>query len=222
LKRENFAFSHSKIAYNVIGDYPGFELPQEFLTLSAHLDNVIVGLGAQDGGVGPVLSVNAIRLLKHLNLKPRRTLTTTLWGSYELGHVSFEDFIEQYYLKKVDGREYHVTEMFANGCFGVGGYLASKPTSFRCVLYEILNLFKTTYSVRKLNKNYSPKTIEPNKTGVPFTELDGSGNGRLFWYYHTRADTIDAVNPKNVDECLAVYAATAYILADLKNLPFRA
>jgi hypothetical protein len=48
---------------------------------------------------------------------------------------------------------------------------------------------------------------------VPVVSLLGD-DGRYFWYHHTSADTVSAVNPLQLDNCLVSWAAATYILAD--------
>ncbi len=85
MRRNNFTQGSLK-TFNVIGDYRGSELPTEFVILSGHLDNVEVGLGAQDDGVAVLTSVNTMRVLKFLGLRPRRTIRTVLFGAEEFGN----------------------------------------------------------------------------------------------------------------------------------------
>jgi Zn-dependent M28 family amino/carboxypeptidase len=98
MKRNNFTIAkeHSLKSFNVIGDYKGSELPTEFVVVSGHLDNVEAGLGAQDDAVAVLISVNTVRLLKSLRLRPRRTIRTVLWGAEEISVGGANTFIRQH------------------------------------------------------------------------------------------------------------------------------
>ena len=59
---------------NVVGEIRGREKPDEIVVVSGHLDSWDVGAGATDDGGGCVVSWEALRILKKLNLRPRRTI----------------------------------------------------------------------------------------------------------------------------------------------------
>ena len=204
-----------------MGDFKGYEVPDELVVISGHLDNAPAGLGAQDDGIALIISMNSIRLLQHLDLTPRRTIRAILWGSEEIdGYVGTKAYAKHHAAEGKSGK--HIAALEADhGCLGVLGFLASKPNSFRCVLHEILSLFQSDYVVYNVQKYYTDVTDLELEFGTPFADLDGSRSGRYRWYYHSKADTINSILPEEADECLAVYAATAYILADMENIPFR-
>lgn len=59
---------------NVIADITGFSSPEKTVVVSGHIDSWDVGQGAQDDGGGIFISWNALKLLKHLGLRARRTV----------------------------------------------------------------------------------------------------------------------------------------------------
>ena len=59
---------------NVVGEIRGREKPDEIVVVSGHLDSWDVGAGATDDGGGCVVTWEALRLMKKLNLRPRRTV----------------------------------------------------------------------------------------------------------------------------------------------------
>ncbi len=72
-------------SYNVIGELRGRELPNEVVVLGGHFDSWDPGMGATDDGGGCVVTWEALRLMKTLNLRPRRTVRVVLFVNEENG-----------------------------------------------------------------------------------------------------------------------------------------
>ena len=70
---------------NVVGEIRGRERPDEVVVVSGHLDSWDVGAGATDDGGGCVVTWEALRMMKKLNLRPRRTVRVVLWTNEENG-----------------------------------------------------------------------------------------------------------------------------------------
>src|SRR5262249_31904737 len=64
---------------NVVAEIRGRDKPDEIVLVSGHLDSWDVGDGASDDGGGCVVTWEALRLMKRLNLRPRRTVRLVLW-----------------------------------------------------------------------------------------------------------------------------------------------
>ncbi|MDE3034264.1 MAG: M20/M25/M40 family metallo-hydrolase, partial [Acidobacteriota bacterium] len=73
--------------HNVIGEIPGSEKPDEVVILSGHLDSWDVGQGAQDDGIGAVLSLEVARQMMRLGLHPKRTVRVIFWTCEEWGGI---------------------------------------------------------------------------------------------------------------------------------------
>jgi carboxypeptidase Q len=70
---------------NVIGELRGTEKPDEIVVMGGHIDSWDVGRGAMDDGGGVVAAWEAIRILKELGLRPRRTIRVVGWTNEENG-----------------------------------------------------------------------------------------------------------------------------------------
>ena len=72
-------------AYNTLGDLPGTDKATEFVMLGGHIDSWQAGTGTSDNGVGVAVMMEAVRILKALNLPLRRTVRIGLWSGEEQG-----------------------------------------------------------------------------------------------------------------------------------------
>ena len=70
---------------NVIAELRGTEKPDEFVVIGGHFDSWDVGQGAHDDGGGCIMAWEAVRLLKELGLRPRRTIRVVLYTNEENG-----------------------------------------------------------------------------------------------------------------------------------------
>ena len=74
-----------KYSRNVIAELPGSEFPEEIVVLGGHIDSWDVGQGAHDDAGGCLAAWHAVKLIKKLGLKPRRTLRVVMWTNEENG-----------------------------------------------------------------------------------------------------------------------------------------
>ena len=74
-------------AYNTVAEIPGTDpnLKDQVVGVGGHLDSWIAGTGATDNGAGTIVAMEAVRILKALGVKPRRTIRIMLWTGEEQG-----------------------------------------------------------------------------------------------------------------------------------------
>jgi hypothetical protein len=94
--KNNF-FANPKI-YNVIGEIPGTDklLKNEVVLLGAHIDSYQGGTGAADNASGCIVMMEALRILKSLNVAPRRTIRVALWAGEEVGMYGSRGYAGKY------------------------------------------------------------------------------------------------------------------------------
>jgi carboxypeptidase Q len=73
--------------YDTVAEIPGTDptLKDQVVMVGGHLDSWIGGTGATDNGAGTVVAMEAVRILKALDVKPRRTIRIALWTGEEEG-----------------------------------------------------------------------------------------------------------------------------------------
>ena len=72
-------------AYNTIAEIPGTDKKGEIVMAGAHLDSWHTATGATDNAAGVAVVMEAVRILKVLGVKPRRTIRVALWSGEEQG-----------------------------------------------------------------------------------------------------------------------------------------
>jgi hypothetical protein len=83
--------------YNTVAEIPGTDKKEEVVMLGAHLDSWHSGTGATDNGAGSVVMMEAVRILKALDLKPRRTIRIALWTGEEQGLLGSQNYVQQHF-----------------------------------------------------------------------------------------------------------------------------
>lgn len=91
-------FSSAPKIYNVIGEIPGTDklLKDEVVLLGGHLDSWHGSTGAADNASGCIVMIEAARILKNLDVAPRRTIRVALWGGEEQGLNGSRGYVEKY------------------------------------------------------------------------------------------------------------------------------
>jgi len=84
------------MGYNTVADFPGTDLKDEVVMLGAHLDSWHAGTGATDNGIGVAVVMEAVRILKAANLKPRRTIRVGLWAGEEQGLLGSRAYVSKH------------------------------------------------------------------------------------------------------------------------------
>ena len=94
-------FTDDKEVHNIYAEIPGTDpkLKDEIMLLGAHFDSWHGGTGAADNASGCIVMIEAMRILKELGFKPRRTIRLALWGGEEQGLFGSRGYLEQYLMK---------------------------------------------------------------------------------------------------------------------------
>ncbi|HXE52805.1 MAG TPA: M20/M25/M40 family metallo-hydrolase, partial [Tepidisphaeraceae bacterium] len=84
-------------AYNTIAEIPGTDLADEIVMVGGHLDSWQSATGATDNGAGVVAAMEAVRIIKTLNLHPRRTIRVALWTGEEEGLLGSRAYVKKHF-----------------------------------------------------------------------------------------------------------------------------
>jgi carboxypeptidase Q len=85
--------------FDTVAEIPGTDptLKDQVVMVGGHLDSWIAGTGATDNGAGTVVAMEVVRILKALDLKPRRTIRIALWTGEEQGIFGSKGYVTQHF-----------------------------------------------------------------------------------------------------------------------------
>ncbi len=91
-------YTDSKYHVNILGEISGHDkkLKDQIVLVGGHFDSYHSGTGAADNGAGCATVIEALRILKKIGVKPRRTIRIALWGGEEQGHRGSLGYIKKY------------------------------------------------------------------------------------------------------------------------------
>jgi carboxypeptidase Q len=198
-------------SFNVVGEIRGREIPDEVVVVGGHIDSWDVGTGALDDGGGCVVTWEALRLMKKLNLRPRRTVRVVLWTNEEnglRGGLAYRDR----YRKDLSN---HVLMLESDaGVFRPTGFGFTGTDAARARVKEIAALLRGIQA-----DNIAPggggADIGPSveAAGIPAMSLQVDGN--YFLLHHTPADTVDKIDAADMSRAAAAIAVMTYVVADM-------
>jgi carboxypeptidase Q len=193
---------------NVVGEIRGTELPNEVIVIGGHLDSWDKGQGAHDDGAGVMQSIEAIRLIRQLGLKPKRTIRAVAFMNEENGGRG-----GQAYAAKDRPGETHIAAIESD----MGGFM---PRGFGVSTDSVR--FKKIARWDYLLKPIMADRIFPGGGGSDISWLAAKGvpqvglfpeTQRYFNYHHTDDDTIDKVEEREFQLGAACMAILSYVLA---------
>jgi carboxypeptidase Q len=199
-------------SFNVVGEIRGSEKPEEIVLAGGHFDSWDPGTGASDDAVGCIVTWEAARLMKKLNIRPKRTVRVVLFTNEENGMRGGNGY-----------RDQHAKEA-ANHIFAVesdGGVFQPARLGFtgseaaRKLITEIATLL-TSIGMNEIVGGGGGADIGPISTlgKVPMMAYGGDST-KYFTIHHTPADTVDRIEPQEVSKAAAALAAMIYVVADM-------
>lgn len=206
------------VAWNISGEIPGSEKPEEVIVIGGHLDSWDAGTGAIDDASGIAITVAAAKLIGDLPEHPRRTIRVVMWGSEESGGSS-----EAYLAAHRDELANIVMASESDlGADRIYALMLPKDAMKQPSLAEL----STVLAPLKIFISRDPAPFGGSDveglqaSGVPVFTLRQDAS-RYFDLHHSADDTIDKVDPAQLNQNVAAWAALLWMLAD-SDADFRA
>lgn len=197
---------------NVVAEIKGSEKPDEIVLLSGHFDSWDVGQGAHDDGGGCIAAWEAVRLLKELGLRPRRTIRVVLYTNEENGLRGGNAYRDAH---RAELAKHILAIESDSGIYRPAGFglAAAAPPQARANMQEIAKLLSGIRADRIAPDGGGADIGPIMREGVVGAGLNVDGT-HYFDIHHTRADTLDKIDPQDLQLCVATMAVMAYTVAD--------
>jgi carboxypeptidase Q len=213
-------------AYNVIAELPGADpaLRDEVVMIGGHLDSWHTGVGATDNADGVTTVMEAMRILKAIDARPRRTIRAALWGGEEQGLLGSKAWVTRHLAGDANQAardKFDVYFNIDNGTGAIYGWYLQNKEEVRPIFDSWLEPLKAIGARRNIIEPVgSTDHLSFIDAGVPgFNPIQDYGNYDIRTH-HTNMDTVERVNLDNTKQAAIVMATFAYQAANLdRKLP---
>jgi carboxypeptidase Q len=224
--------------FNTIAEIPGTDpkLKDEIVMVGGHLDSWASATGATDNGAGTVVAMEVMRILKALDVKPRRTIRVGLWTGEEQGEFGSFGYVKEHFgeiPRSTEADQANVTEFDRD---------ASGPIQLKAEHHKISAYFNVDHGSGRIRGIYLQQNsalapifaqwMEPLKDlGVStITDRDTGGTDHEAFdavgipgfqfiqdsldygtrTHHSNMDTYEALQPEDLAQAAAVEATFVY------------
>ena len=214
--QSRFYDSDNGNAYNVIAELRGVDpvLRDQVVMIGGHLDSWHTGVGATDNADGATTVMEAMRILKSIGARPRRTIQVALWGGEEQGLLGSRAWVAQHLAGDANAgarEKFDVYFNIDNGTGPIYGWFLQNQESVRPLFDAWLEPLKSAGARRNVIEPVGATDhLSFIDAGVPgFNPIQDYVNYDIRTH-HTNMDTVDRVNVNDIRQAAAVMAWFAY------------
>lgn len=206
--------TEDKNGYNVLAELPGSDIKDETVMIGAHLDSWHSGTGAADNADGSAVALEAMRILKTIGVKPRRTIRLAIWSGEEEGLFGSQKWVQKNLVGDANKAARDKFYAYFNQDPGTGpiyGWYLENNAAAKPIFDAWLEPFKDLGARKNI--------IQPigNTDHVSFNKAGVLGFNAVQDYdlydtriHHTNMDTYERVKPADLQQCAIVLASFAY------------
>ena len=205
-----------KNGYNVLAELPGVDpaLRDEVVMIGGHLDSWHSSTGATDNADGAAAVLEAMRILKAIGARPKRTIHAALWGGEEEGLLGSAKYVEKYLKGDANKTARDKFDVYFNLDPGTGpiyGWYLENNAAVKPIFDAWLAPFRDLGARRNIAQGIG------NTDHLSFTRAGMAGFNPVQDYvdydvhtHHTNMDTFERVKADDLKQCAIVLASFAY------------
>jgi hypothetical protein len=206
-----------KNGMNVVGELPGTDLAGQVVLLGAHLDTEPGATGATDNAAGCSVMIEAVRILKAVGAKPRRTIRVALWDAEEWGRLGSKAYVREHLADvatmtlKPEHEKLSAYYNLDNGTGRIRGLwtqfnMAVRPI-FQQWIEPLRDLGVTTLAPRG---DGSSDYLSFDEAGIPAFQFMQDRLEYMSRTHHSNMDYVDRVQRDDMLQMAVVVASVAY------------
>jgi len=226
LNIKNEFYPAGKTVYNVVGELSGTDKADEVVMAGGHFDSWNPATGATDNAAGGSVAVEALRLIKTLNLPHRRTLRVALWSGEEEGLYGSIAYVAQHFGSAENPKpEWFKLDAYLNLDDGTGkprGASVFGPPEAAAMVATAMDNFKD-WGYYNTNPTVGRATGGTDSTSFNNAGLPGVGYSQDPFDYntythHTSFDTYERIYEPDMREAAVEEALTLYALSNTDQM----
>jgi len=204
-------------AANVLGEIPGTDLKDEVVMIGAHFDSWHASPNASDDAAGCAVALEAVRILKAIGAKPRRTIRVALWGGEEQGIYGSQEYVRKHFGNPKEPKnpptpDYEKFSAYFNQDYGAGQfrgiYLQGNEHArrlFAAWMEPFRDIGLTAISIQSVGSTDHVAFDAAGLPGFQFIQDRIAGTAG-----HTNLDFLDTLSAEDLMKNAVVEAAFAY------------
>lgn len=197
-------------AHNVVGEIRGSGFPDEIITVGGHLDSWDLAEGANDDGSGVMQSIEVLRTMKALGIRPKRTVRAVLFADEENGGRGGKSYLNG--AKSKNEKHIFALESDAGGFTPRSFGFSATNEQFNKVM-GWKNLFYP-YGVYEFSKGGGGSDIGPlREIGTALAGLQPDSQ-RYFDIHHAATDVFENVSERELNLGAASMTALIYLVSE--------
>jgi hypothetical protein len=201
---------------NVIADLPGTDnaLKDEIVMVGAHLDSWHTGTGATDNADGVSTIIEAMRILKTLGVKPRRTIRAALWAGEEQGLLGSKAYVAEHLAgdkNKAARDKFSVYFNLDNGYPPISGFYMEGNEPARAIMTDWLKPVAGIGAIMPAPGHIGATDhLSFLEVGIPGFQAVQEYVNYDVRTHHTNMDTAERIDPDALKQAATVMATVLY------------
>ena len=212
-------FTKDLEGYNVVGEIPGTDpkLKDQLVMLGGHFDSWHAATGGTDNASGSAVMLEALRILKTLGVKPRRTIRIALWSAEEEGELGSKGYVANHFgdistmTLKPEQAKVSAYYNIDNGTGKIRGIFLQQNAAAGPIFQQWLTPFKdlgaTTVTIAN---TASTDHAALDAIGIPGFQFIQDPMDYIARTHHSNQDTYDKINPDDMKQMATIVASFVY------------
>ncbi len=219
---QNTFFESDSLEYNVIAEIPGTDknLKSEIVMLGAHIDSWQASTGATDNASGSSVVMEAVRILKSIGAKPKRTIRVCLWTGEESGLLGSSGYVSKHVydsknnIKLADYEKISAYFNLDNGTGKIRGVYLQGNEMVRPIFEKFLTPFNDldakTLTIRNTG---GTDHLSFDKYGIPGFQFIQDPIDYSTRTHHSNMDDYDHLVKEDLQQASVIMAGFVYMTA---------